>query len=79
MYFVYVIESQKDFRLYKGFTEDLEKRLSEHNSGKTKSTKGFMPWKIVYYEKVNSRIEARSREKYFKSGIGRDYLKEILK
>lgn len=79
MYFVYVLRSEKDGRLYKGFSSNLEKRIREHNSGKTKSTKGYLPWKLVYSEKVESRIEARKREKYLKSGVGRDYLKEILK
>ena len=79
MYFVYVLQSQKDFRLYKGFTSNLEKRLKEHNAGKTKSTKAYLPWTLVYFEKVSDRVEARKREKYLKSGIGRDYLKKILK
>ena len=63
MYFVYVIQSQQDGRLYKGFTSDLENRLAEHNSGKTTSTKAYLPWIIVYFEKVIDRIEARKREK----------------
>tara|TARA_R110000787_G_scaffold70646_6_gene157031 strand:- start:910 stop:1158 length:249 start_codon:yes stop_codon:yes gene_type:complete len=78
MFFVYVIESQRDLRLYKGFTENLEKRLKEHNAGKTKSTKAYVPLKLVYCEEVYTRIEARKREKYFKSDIGRDYLNKIL-
>ena len=78
MYVVYVIQSQIDLRLYKGFTKDIENRLKEHNSGKTKSTKAFSPWVLVYSEKVSNRVEARKREKYLKSGIGRDYLNRIL-
>ena len=79
MFVVYVIQSQKDSRLYKGFTSDIKKRLKEHNSGKSKSTKPYLPWVLVYSENVPNRIEARTREKYLKSGIGRDYLKKILK
>ena len=78
MYYVYVLRSLKDGRLYKGFTLDLDRRIIEHNSGKTKSTKGYLPWKLVYYEEVKTRIEAREREKYFKSGMGREYLKNII-
>ena len=78
MYFVYVIKSQIDARLYKGITNDLERRVKEHNSGKHKSTKGYLPWELIYYEKVNNRIEAREREKYLKSGIGREFLKKRL-
>lgn len=79
MFFVYAIKSEKDGRLYKGFTTDLKRRLKEHNQGKTKSTKGFVPWNLVYFEQVESRSLAREREKFLKSGKGRDYLKENIK
>ena len=78
VYFVYVLKSEKDGRLYKVMTNDLEPRVIEHNSGKHSSTKGFRPWKLVYSEKVNSRSEARERERHFKSGSGREYLKVDL-
>ncbi|MFC5682658.1 GIY-YIG nuclease family protein [Flavobacterium sp. MAHUQ-51] len=77
-YYVYVLESQKDGRLYKGHTSDIDKRIKEHNSGKTKSTKAYKPWNLVYFEVFNTREEAVLREKYFKSGIGREFLKEKL-
>ncbi|MBA6313204.1 GIY-YIG nuclease family protein [Cellulophaga baltica] len=57
-YYVYVLESEKDQRWYKGHTVDLDKRIKEHNSGKTKSTKGFIPWRLVYFEVVETREEA---------------------
>jgi len=47
-YFVYAIKSQVDGRIYVGFPSDVEKRLKEHNSGKTKSTKGFCPWFMIF-------------------------------
>ena len=78
MYFVYVIKSLKNGQLYKVFTQDLEVRLKQHNQGKTKSTKAYIPWVLVYFEKVEYRDEARKREKYLKSGIGRDFLKKKL-
>jgi putative endonuclease len=78
MYYVYVLKSGIDKRLYKCITNNLKRRLKEHNSGKHKSTKGYTPWNLVYFEEVSTRIEARKREKYFKSGIGRDYLKNKL-
>jgi putative endonuclease len=78
MFFIYIIKSEKDGRLYKGFTTDIERRLKEHNSGKTKSSSPYKPWKLVYTEEVESREQARKREKYFKSGIGREYLKNNL-
>ncbi|WP_425076867.1 GIY-YIG nuclease family protein [Psychroserpens sp. S379A] len=78
MYYVYVIRSEIDNRLYKGMTKRLESRIKEHNLGFTKSTKGYLPWKLVYKEVYNTRIEARAREKFLKTGKGRDYLKKIL-
>jgi putative endonuclease len=78
-YIVYVIQSQKDGRLYKGLTQDVELRLKEHNSGKNFSTKPYTPWLLVYSKSFTSLAEARKYEKYLKSGIGREYLKEFLK
>jgi putative endonuclease len=78
MYFVYVLKSQKDGRFYKGMTNDLDRRIYEHNIGKHKSTRPYRPWELVYRETVNDRTEARKREKYLKSGIGREYLKKKL-
>jgi putative endonuclease len=78
MYYVYVIKSEKDGRLYVGFTENLERRISEHNDGKTKSTKGYIPWILVYKEKCKTREDARDREKFLKSGIGKKIIKEYL-
>jgi len=75
MYTVYGLISGKDGRIYVGFTQDLKRRLEEHNSGGVFSTKGFRPWKVLYTEKANTRQEARTREKYLKSGIGKEFLK----
>jgi len=74
-YVIYAIKSSVDNRIYVGFTENLEKRLKEHNQGRTKSTKGFRPWFLIYNENVETRIEARKREKYLKSGCGKEFLK----
>ncbi len=77
MYKVYAIRSIKDSRIYVGFTSDLNTRLKYHNSGRVFSTKGFRPWHVIYIEDCVSRTEARKREKYFKSGIGKEFLKNI--
>lgn len=74
MFFVYVIKSKVDGRLYKGMTDNLERRVKEHNSGKMKSTKGYVPWYLVYSEVFDSREEARLREVFLKSRIGREFL-----
>ena len=75
---MYILKSESKGLLYKGFSKDPKKRFLDHNAGKNKSTKGHRPWKLVYIEKYPTRVEAREREKYFKSGIGREYLKNKL-
>ncbi|MDO6440509.1 GIY-YIG nuclease family protein [Cyclobacterium sp. 1_MG-2023] len=75
---VYVLASQKDLSWYIGFTSDLEKRIKEHNRGKTITTSKKMPWKVIYYEVSFNRLDAIAREKYLKSGMGRRYLKNRL-
>jgi putative endonuclease len=60
-------------------TNNLERRFNEHNNGKNKSTKAYVPWQLIYVEGFETRIEARKREKYLKSGIGREFIKEIVK
>jgi putative endonuclease len=57
-YYAYLLKSDIDERLYKGHTDDLKKRLIEHNIGKTKSTKGYIPWRLVYFETFRTREEA---------------------
>ena len=57
-------------------TENVQRRFIEHNAGKTKSTKGFRPWILVFTEEFDSRELARNREKYLKSGIGKELIKE---
>ncbi|MBQ0787286.1 MAG: GIY-YIG nuclease family protein [Oceanihabitans sp.] len=78
-YYTYVLQSDMDGRLYKGHTNDVEKRLKEHNNGKTKSTKGYIPWELVYFETFKTKQEAILREKYFKTGSGREFLKDKIK
>jgi putative endonuclease len=75
MFYTYILISLKDRTHYYGSTEHLEKRLSEHNSGKIKYTKGHRPYKIHYFELFNSRKEAFVRERYFKSIDGYVWLK----
>ena len=78
MYFVYVLQSLKDQNLYVGFTDKIERRLEEHNSGKNFSTKSRRPFKLVYYEAVPTKEEAVEREKFYKSGRGHEVLYKIL-
>ena len=79
MYYIYAIKSILHNRIYVGLTRDLELRLREHNSGRTKSTKYYRPWEIFYTEEASSLKIAREREKKLKSGCGKELLKELLK
>ncbi|MCX5726312.1 MAG: GIY-YIG nuclease family protein [Candidatus Saganbacteria bacterium] len=79
MYYTYILRSLKDKKLYVGFTEDIQKRFNEHNSGLVKSTKDRMPFELIYYEACLNKLDAIKREKYFKTGFGRRFIKERLK
>ena len=76
MVFVYVLKSINQYRFYVGMTADVENRLKEHNAGRTKSTKGYRPWMLLFTEEFSTRTEARGREKYLKSGIGKEFIKQ---
>ncbi|PIV43182.1 MAG: excinuclease ABC subunit C [Candidatus Nealsonbacteria bacterium CG_4_10_14_0_2_um_filter_40_15] len=78
MWYVYVLQNNKR-NWYIGSTRDLQKRILKHNSGKNKSTKCGIPWKIIYCEICLNKHDARAREKHLKSGMGRRYLKNRLK
>ena len=79
MYYVYVLQSLADGKLYNGYTDDLKRRFEEHNTGKVESTKYRRPFKLIYYEAYVHQQDATSREKYFKTQWGRNYLKKVLK
>lgn len=78
MYYVYVLKSDKSGKLYKGSTENLKERFTNHNSGKVASTKNGRSWKLVYYEAFISKKDARREELFLKTGKGRDRLKYLL-
>lgn len=69
----------KDWGEGKGHCEDLEKRLKEHNAGRTKSTRPYLPYELAYFESFETEMESIKREKYFKTSAGRRYLKGKLK
>ena len=74
VYYVYVLRSINFNRQYVGFTSNIKNRLTQHNTGKTKSTKPYKPWKILMYEEYDSKEDAIAREKYLKSGVGREFI-----
>ncbi len=78
MFYTYVLRSKKDNKLYVGFTQDLRSRLEKHNKGQIDSTKTRVPFEIVYYEACTNEEKAIKREKYFKTGFGRKFLKNRI-
>jgi putative endonuclease len=76
MFFAYVLKNPKGI-LYKGSTDNLLKRIDQHNNnnGFPSFTAKRGPWKLVHVEEFKTRKEAEAREKYFKSGAGRRFLK----
>lgn len=78
MYWVYILQSRRDKKLYTGITADVKKRIQEHNRRKNLSTKSRAPFDLLYKEKCESRVEARKREKFLKSGCGREWVKNNI-
>jgi putative endonuclease len=77
MWFAYGLKSEKDGWLYIGMSADVERRVKEHNAGYGRSTRSRAPFRLIYVEACASRLEARKREKFLKSGEGREFLKAI--
>jgi putative endonuclease len=79
MYYVYILFSQKDGKLYIGYTPDLKSRIKKHNSGYVLATRSRRPLKLIYYESYLEESDAKRREKFLKGGKGREELKIQLK
>ncbi len=78
MFYVYVLQSEKDGGLYIGFTGDLKQRFAEHQDGQSLSTSHRRPWRLIYYEAYLDEADALGRERYLKSGGGRRFLAKQL-
>ncbi|MBU2592692.1 MAG: GIY-YIG nuclease family protein [Patescibacteria group bacterium] len=78
MYYIYILKSLKTKELYKGLTNNMARRLKQHFSGRVKSTRGKRPLKVVHVEICQNRASARRTEKLFKSGYGREIIRELL-
>ena len=78
-FYTYVLESLRDGKHYVGFTHNLKQRLEEHNQGKNFSTKPRRPLKLIYCEGCLDEDDAKQREKYLKSTVGRRYLSRRLR
>lgn len=77
-YYVYVLKSNLYGSWYIGISQDPSKRLKEHNAGSSKYTKGRRPYVLIYTEICKDRQAAREKEKYYKSGSGRERLKILF-
>lgn len=73
-FYVYVLESMKDGKRYIGYTDNLRRRIEEHNKGKSFSTKPRLPLKLVYFEGCLNQEDAKRREGYLKTVQGRRFL-----
>ena len=77
MYYVYAISSKEHNYIYVGLTQDLEARIQRHNDGRERTTRFYKPFELIYSEVCNTRPEARIREKFWKSGIGKERLRGL--
>jgi len=75
MFYVYIIRSLKNNRNYIGSTNNLKRRLKEHNTGQSKYTSLTRPFKLIHSEEFNNRSDAVKRELFLKSGQGRTWIK----
>ena len=78
MFYTYVLFSETDKKFYIGFTKDLKKRVEEHQNGSVPSTAHRRPFMLIYYEACLNENDAIKREKYFKSGFGRRFLRNRI-
>jgi putative endonuclease len=77
MYYLYILTNNKKTKTYTGITDNLNQTIKEHNRGNCRSAKNDS-WKIIFSEKLQTRFDARKREKYFKSCTGRKKIKKLF-
>ena len=78
MYYVYILLNEAKTRTYTGVTDDVDKRLAEHNAGRVKSSQPYRPYELIHIESFETLSEARQKEKYYKSTTGRRRIKEMF-
>ena len=77
---VYILYSEKFDKNYDGYTSNLIERFKSHNFLGTKGyTLKFRPWKVIYVEVFETKSEAMKREKYLKTGVGREFIKTLIR
>lgn len=75
MYSVYVLHSAEIDKFYVGYTKDINKRVKHHNLGLNRWSKRGIPWKLIYSEEYNNKSEALKRERFLKTGKGREFIR----
>ena len=79
MFYNYVLQSVHTKNLYIGYTNDLQRRVKEHNQGLVTSTRPYKPWRVIYYEACLNEDDAKRRENYLKTTQGQRLIKRRLK
>lgn len=75
MFYTYILKSERNAKMYIGYTNNLRKRLMQHNHGKSTYTKIGRPYTLIYYEACLNEDDAKAREIYLKTGMGKRYIK----
>lgn len=78
MYYLYILCNKETDRYYVGSTSDLKRRLQQHRSGQTRTTRVLKTFELVYKEEYNDELSARNREKQLKSYKSKSYLKKLI-
>lgn len=77
MFYVYALKSLSRNYIYVGMTNDLKRRFHQHQNGQNKTTRPYLPFELFYKESFETREDARKKEKYLKTGIGKEFLKKL--
>ena len=78
MYYVYILLNESKTRTYTGASDDVDKRLAEHNAGKVKASRPYRPYKIFHTESFATLSEARKKEIFYKSATGRRKMRKMM-
>ena len=77
MFYVYALRSKTHNYIYVGLTDNLERRYYQHNNGLNRTTKFYAPFDLIWSRTYVTRVEARKKEKYLKSGTGKEFLRGL--
>jgi len=78
VYYVYALNGQNRKYIYIGLTNNISRRVKQHQLGKEQTTSPYRPFKLILVGKCKTRPEARQREKYLKSGVGKEWIKKYI-